>query len=90
MEHAGGNNCGACTSAEVQALFCELLDGNTTPARAQAIRAHLSHCEECAERLHREEVMRELLRTCCGQAKAPQALRQRITIQITRTEIRYQ
>lgn len=89
MGHASGKNCGACTSAEVQALFCELINPETTAARASAIRAHLAECDECTDRLQREEVMRELLRTCCGKTKAPQELRQRISIQITRTEIRY-
>lgn len=88
MEHHG-KNCGACTSAEVQALFCELLDPSTRPERAAAIRAHISECEECLARLECEEVVRELLRGCQSCTPAPQSLRQRITVQISRTEVRW-
>ena len=39
------------------------------------------------ERLDSEEVVRALVRKCCGGQRAPQSLRQRISVQITSTEI---
>ncbi|QPK79701.1 mycothiol system anti-sigma-R factor [Corynebacterium lizhenjunii] len=89
METAHGKNCGACTSPEVQALFCELLDQRTSYARALEIREHIAQCDECQRRLESEEVVRAMVRTCCGKSQAPQELRQRISVQITRTEIQW-
>ncbi|AJI78316.1 MULTISPECIES: mycothiol system anti-sigma-R factor [Corynebacterium] len=87
MERATGRNCGACNSPEVNALFRELLDESTSYARALAIREHIAQCDACQERLDSEEVVRALVRKCCGGQEAPQSLRQRISVQITRTEI---
>ena len=87
MEGATGKNCGACSSTEVHNLFCELLDESTTYARALAIREHIAQCDFCQKRLESEEIIRSLVRNCCnGQAKAPQALRRRISVEITRIE----
>ena len=36
---------------------------------------------------HDLKVVRALVRKCCGGQRAPQSLRQRISVQITRTEI---
>ena len=46
MSNATGNNCGACNSPEVQALFCELLDERTSYARALEIREHIAQCDD--------------------------------------------
>ena len=89
MEHAQGHNCGACTSPEVQALFCELLDESTSQARALEIREHIAQCQECSERLEAEEIVRAMVRKCCGGARAHEQLRQKITIEISRTEVRW-
>ena len=87
MERATEHNCGACSSPEVQALLCELLDESTTYARALAIREHIAQCDYCQQRLESEEIIRSLVRNCCNrQAKAPQALRRRISIEITRID----
>ncbi|MDO5032092.1 mycothiol system anti-sigma-R factor [Corynebacterium sp.] len=87
MERATGCNCGACNSPEVEALLCELLDDATSYARALEIREHIAQCDGCQARLESEEVVRAMVRKCCSGQKAPQSLRQRITIEITRTEI---
>ena len=87
MDRATEHNCGACSSPEVQALLCELLDESTTYARALAIREHIAQCDYCQQRLESEEIIRSLVRNCCnGQAKAPQALRRRISVEITRID----
>lgn len=90
MGHATGTNCGGCSSPEVQALFCELLDQNTAAERAAAIREHIAQCDECQDRLEREELVRAMVSKCCGGTQAPAALRRRISIEITRTEIRFE
>ncbi|APT93078.1 hypothetical protein CPHO_09485 [Corynebacterium phocae] len=77
-------NCGACSSAEVQALFYELLDSDTSPERAVEIRHHLQRCQECCGRLEREEFIRTLVSRSGSTAKAPAGLRQRITVSFTR------
>lgn len=87
MSNATGNNCGACNSPEVQALFCELLDERTSYARALEIREHIARCDECQSRLESEEVVRALVWKCCSGTKAPQSLRRRITVEITHTEV---
>ncbi|GAA1473981.1 MAG: mycothiol system anti-sigma-R factor [Corynebacterium aurimucosum] len=87
MERATGRNCGACNSPEVEALFRELFDESTSYARALEIREHLAQCDACQQRVESEEVVRALVRKCCGGQVAPQSLRQRISVQITRTEI---
>ena len=51
MDRATEHNCGACSSPEVQALLCELLDESTTYARALAIREHIAQCDFCQQRL---------------------------------------
>lgn len=89
MGHAPGHNCSGCTSPEVQALFCELMDNSTTPERAAEIRAHIARCDRCQERLECEDAVRRMVSKCCGGVQAPEALRRRISISITRTEIRY-
>lgn len=87
MERATGRNCGACNSPEVEALFRELFDESTSDARALEIREQLAQCDACQQRVESEEVVRALVRKCCGGQVAPQSLRQRISVQITRTEI---
>lgn len=87
MERATGRNCGACNSPEVEALFRELFDESTSYARALEIREQLARCDACQQRVESEEVVRALVRKCCGGQVAPQSLRQRISVQITRTEI---
>lgn len=86
------NNGGCnCSQQEVQALICELLDNCCDSHRAQEIRARLAECTSCHEHLEHEEVIRSMVRNCCGGGRAPSHLRERITVQIrmTRTEIRY-
>lgn len=87
MGHAHEKNCGACNSPETEALFCELLDESTSYARALEIREHIAECDECQARLESEEIIRALVRKCCLAAKAPQSLRQRITVEITSTTV---
>ncbi|WP_257160138.1 anti-sigma factor [Corynebacterium cystitidis] len=77
---------------EAQSLLCELLDEDTTDARAEEIKWLISRCPECFEQLKSERAVRELVRGCSGCEPAPETLRSRIIarISVTYTEMRFQ
>lgn len=78
-------NC-TCTQGrghDTQLLLCEMFDPETTRARAEEIRSEIANCPECLRRLESEQDVRGLVRDCCGQANAPEPLRQRIIASIT-------
>lgn len=91
MNRPGDKQGCECSAERLQALFCELLDHCQDSARAAEIRQEIAQCEACLEKLEHEEVVRAIVRQCCGQTPAPESLRERITIQIrsTRTEFRW-
>lgn len=87
---SANHNCGCnCTTSEMEALLCELLDDDLTQSRAQEIRARIAECEDCCTRLESEEVMRNLLRCCDNATQAPAHLKERITVQIRMTRVEY-
>ncbi|WP_342319180.1 mycothiol system anti-sigma-R factor [Corynebacterium mayonis] len=75
------DNPGECD--EARALLCELFDATTHPARVQEIKQQLSACPHCLSHLRDELEVRGLVRRCCGEAHAPEPLRQRIITSIT-------
>ncbi|WKD57049.1 Anti-sigma factor RsrA [Corynebacterium capitovis DSM 44611] len=89
----GMPGCPDCHDA--QELMCELLDSHTSPERAAEIRAVIAACPACFERFRSEQEVRGIVRRCCGEAQAPEPLRQRIIASITTvtrvtlTELRY-
>ncbi|WP_394281287.1 anti-sigma factor [Corynebacterium sp.] len=89
QDHQGdcSGNCG-----QAQALLCELLDDETTAARAEEIKQEISRCPECFHQLQSERAVRELVRGCSGCEPAPETLRTRIIERITVTyqEMRFQ
>lgn len=72
---------------EARALLRELLDDETTPERAAAINERLNSCPECFNQLQAEVAVRSLVRSCCGQAQAPEPLRQKIMTTITTVSV---
>ncbi|MCP1387954.1 mycothiol system anti-sigma-R factor [Corynebacterium sp. TA-R-1] len=89
---AGDCTCGNRGEHSTHQLLCELFDSDTSPARAAEIRAELGACPHCMSKLKSEQDVRGLVRDCCGEAHAPEPLRQRIITSITTvsyTEIRY-
>ena len=77
---------------EMHRLMCEMFDPGTTAQRREEIRAAVSGCPECAAHVRSEQAVRELVRDCCGQARAPEPLRDRIIASITTisyTEVRF-
>ena len=84
--------CGDCDDSRVNALLCELFDPSVTRARAAEIHEEIAGCPNCSSRLESERAVRGRLRECCGHARAPEPLRQRIITTITTvryTEVRY-
>lgn len=94
-EHTHHNSKGQClgqSQDETQRLLCELFDPATSKPRRDEIRATLSACPHCQDRIESERAVRAMVRDCCRPASAPEPLRQRIITSITYTsytEIRY-
>ncbi|QYH20139.1 mycothiol system anti-sigma-R factor [Corynebacterium aquatimens] len=89
---AGECTCGNGKSHTTQDLLCELFDPETSAERATEVRSTLAGCPHCVSRLESEQAVRHLVRDCCGNAHAPEPLRQRIIASITSvtyTEIRF-
>ena len=72
---------------EAKALLRELLDDDTTPERAAHIRQRLDSCPQCFSQLQAELAVRGLVRKCCGEAHAPEPLRQRIITSISTVSV---
>lgn len=85
--HTGAHGCEA-----THRLLCELFDEDTTAERREAITSDLASCPECMAIARSERDVRAMVRECCGPAKAPEPLRQRIIASITTvtyTEVQY-
>ena len=86
---AGHTHADETGREETHRLLCEMFSPDTDPARRAEIRSLLADCPECAQRVESERAVREMVRSCCGGARAPEPLRQRIITTISYTEIRY-
>ncbi len=73
--------------AEVIAEVWTLLDGECTPEAREQLRRHLEACPGCFKHYGLEERIKELIATKCKGEKAPEGLRQRLRLEITRTTI---
>ena len=62
-------------------------DNELSPAEADEIRQHLMACEPCLDHFQVEDALRVLIRNCCAEEKAPEALRMRVRATYTRTVI---
>lgn len=63
----------------------EFLDHELDPAQEDVIRAHLMACEPCLDHFDIEEAVKALVKRCCSQEKAPDALRMRIVAHYSST-----
>ena len=72
---------------EVLAHLYAFHDHELDAAEADRIRQHLMACEPCLDRFQVEDALRTLIRACCGQARAPESLRVRVTTSVHRTVI---
>ena len=73
--------------AAVMAEVWPLLDGECTPETRDKLRHHLEACPECLRQYGVEEKIKRLIAAKCGGEKAPEGLRQRLLLEISRTTI---
>ncbi|MEZ0342672.1 mycothiol system anti-sigma-R factor [Mycobacterium sp. pV006] len=72
--------------AAVIAEVWMLLDGECTPETREKLQQHLEECPTCLRHYGIEERVKRLLATKCSE-KAPDRLRERLRIEISRTTI---
>ena len=80
--HSHGLGC-----AEVIAEVWTLLDGECTAETRDKLRHHLEECPSCLRHYGVEERVKKLIATKCSGEKAPEGLRERLRIEISRTTI---
>jgi mycothiol system anti-sigma-R factor len=73
--------------AAVMAEVWTLLDGECTAETTDKLRHHLEECPACLRYYGVEERIKMLLARKCGGEKAPESLRQRLMLEISRTTI---
>ncbi|GBE65633.1 anti-sigma factor RshA [Mycobacterium sp. MFM001] len=73
--------------AEVLAEVWTLLDGECTPETRQKLRQHLEECPGCLRHYGLEERIKALIAMKCRGEKAPEGLRERLRLEISRTTI---
>ncbi len=59
------------------------LDDELDTASGDAIREHLAACEPCMDHFDVEQAVKALVHRCCGNDRAPDALRAKILVQIS-------
>jgi mycothiol system anti-sigma-R factor len=78
------------TKAECAELIAEvwtLLDGECTPETRKKLKQHLDECPPCLRLFGIEEQFKALIATKCSGDKAPEGLRERLRLEISRTTI---
>ena len=73
--------------ASVIAEVWTLLDGECTTETRDKLRHHLEECPTCLRQYGVEERVKRLIATKCSGEKAPESLRARLRIEISRTTI---
>ena len=73
--------------AAVMAEVWTLLDGECTAETKDKLRHHLEECPGCLRQYGVEEQIKRLIATKCGGDKAPEGLRARLMLEISRTTI---
>jgi anti-sigma factor (TIGR02949 family) len=73
--------------AEVIAEVWTLLDGECTAENREKLRKHLEECPPCLQLYGLEERIKVLIASRCRGEKAPEGLRERLRLEISRTTI---
>lgn len=73
--------------AEVIAEVWTLLDGECTAETRDKLRKHLEECPPCFRLYGLEERIKALIATKCRGERAPEGLRERLRLEISRTTI---
>jgi mycothiol system anti-sigma-R factor len=84
--NAGGSDFNL-DCAQVIAEIWTLLDGECTPDAREKLRHHLEACPECLRHYGLEERIKTLISKKCSGEKAPERLRERLRLEISRTAI---
>ncbi|WUI29611.1 mycothiol system anti-sigma-R factor [Nocardia sp. NBC_00416] len=62
-----------------------MLDGECDDRTRERLRHHMDHCAPCIEAYGIEEKIKSMLSRKCGGDRAPDALRERLTVEIRRS-----
>ena len=73
--------------AEVIAEVWTLLDGECTADTREKLRKHLEECPPCFQLYGLEERIKAVIATKCRGERAPEGLRERLRLEISRTTI---
>ena len=73
--------------AEVLAEVWTLLDGECSPEAQEKLRQHLEDCPPCFQIYGLEERIKGLISSKCRGERAPEGLRERLRLEISRTTI---
>lgn len=73
--------------AEVLAEVWTLLDGECSPEARDKLRKHLEACPPCFQAYGLEERIKALISAKCSGERAPDSLRARLRLEISRTTI---
>jgi mycothiol system anti-sigma-R factor len=73
--------------AEVLAEVWTLLDGECSPESQAKLRQHLEDCPPCFQAYGLEERIKTLISNKCRGERAPESLRARLLVEISRTTI---
>ncbi len=84
---AGVNPRMKAECAEVIAEVWTLLDGECTAENREKLRKHLEECPPCLQLYGLEERIKVLIASKCRGEKAPEGLRERLRLEISRTTI---
>jgi mycothiol system anti-sigma-R factor len=68
--------------ANVLKQVYQFLDHELDTASGDAIREHLAACEPCLDRFDVEQAVKALVHRCCGNDRAPDALRAKIMVRL--------
>ena len=74
-----------CTT--VMAEVWALLDGECTEEKREKLRHHLDDCPACLRQYGVEQRVKNLIATKCSGERAPDSLRARLRLEISRTTI---
>jgi anti-sigma factor (TIGR02949 family) len=84
---SGGGSDFNVDCSQVIAEVWTLLDGECTPDTREKLRQHLEACPECLRHYGLEERIKALIAKKCRGEKAPEGLRERLRLEISRTTI---
>ena len=84
---ADSDSHGSMGCAEVIAEVWTLLDGECTAENREKLRKHLEDCPPCFQLYGLEERIKGLIGSKCRGEKAPEGLRERLRLEISRTTI---